>query len=247
MIKAILALAAIWTLSQPAQMAMASACAIDEYDHNGSLMEMQVCDGGGLTISYVQPRRSLRPHGVQYGTLLFDGVEQANGRISGQARRFSGRCGTIAYAVSGTKNAAGTIVLTGSTPVRNKNCQITRYKPDRLVFTLQGGVAQPDVVRPSCPPGFVLQGGNCIRANAPGAGGGGGGDWYAIAGSFRNRGQAVARQQALGFGWTVMNTAQCPNFRNGYWIATAGPFSRQEAQAYSGGASHFGAYIKTCH
>jgi hypothetical protein len=44
-----------------------------------------------------------------------------------------------------------------------------------------------------------------------------------------------------------MNTNQCPNFRNGYWIATAGPLSKQEAQAYSGGASHFGAYVKTCY
>ena len=272
MIKALLALAVIWTLTHSAPEAQASNCALDEYDHNGSLMELQVCDGGGLTISYIRPRSGLRPHGVRDGTLLFDGVEQASGQISGQARLFSGRCGAITYTVSGLKDQSGTIVLRGSAPVRNKNCRVTRYKSDRLVFTLLGAAAPgPQVVTPSCPPGFVLQGANCVRASAvaptpscpPGfvfsggkcvrSGGsasrpaGSGGDWYAIAGSFRKRGEAEARQRALGFGWTVMNTAQCPNFGNGYWIATAGPFSKQKAQAYSGGAGHFGAYVKTCH
>ncbi|HUW74147.1 MAG TPA: hypothetical protein VMW05_09005 [Methyloceanibacter sp.] len=63
----------------------ASNCAVDAYDHNGSLMEMQVCDGGGMSISYTQPRRGLIGVGVTSGTLLFEGVEQAGGAISGQA------------------------------------------------------------------------------------------------------------------------------------------------------------------
>jgi len=59
--------------------------------------------------------------------------------------------------------------------------------------------------------------------------------------------QAQTRVNQLGGGaWYIMNTAQCPNFRNGYWIATAGPFSKAQAQSYSASARRYGAYVKTC-
>lgn len=72
------------------------------------------------------------------------------------------------------------------------------------------------------------------------------GDWYAIAGSFKQRYQAEARANQLGFAWTVINTSECPNFARGYWIATAGPFSQAEAQSYADDAQQ-GAYVKRCH
>jgi len=75
-----------------------------------------------------------------------------------------------------------------------------------------------------------------------------GGDWYAIAGSFQTQGQAQQRVAQLGGGaWHIMNTAQCPKFRNGFWIATIGPLAKGQAQAYASSAGQFGAYIKTCH
>lgn len=273
----LLAAAALLAVSGPTMPAQASNCAVDEFDHNGSTMEAQVCDGGNLSISYIRPRSGLRNLGVGDGTLLFDGFEQGGGRISGQARLFSRRCGVITYTVSGSKNSAGTIVLSGSAPVRNNNCQVARYRTDRLVFTLLGGAPQTSTnVAPSCPAGFVLSGGQCVRqatsaptptcpagfvysrgqcvrtggpapSPRPHTPNAGVGDWYAIAGSFRSRLQAQQRKDALGFGWIVMNTNQCPNFTNGFWIAAAGPYSKQDAQAYSGGAGHFRAYVKTCH
>ncbi|MHA1164808.1 MAG: caspase family protein, partial [Alphaproteobacteria bacterium] len=147
-----------------------------------------------------------------------------------------------------------------STKKGNDGSQIVasaQPNPTKLEKDAGAATGGPQVVAPQCPPGFTLSGGQCIRMGAgPGPrpqpvpqprAGGGAGDWYAIAGSFKTHGQALSRQQALGFGWSVMNTNQCPNFRNGYWIATAGPLSKQEAQAYSGGASHFGAFVKTCY
>ena len=71
----------------------ASACANDQYLHNGSIMDVQICDGGRLVISYAQPRAGMAKAGAQPGSLLFDGVEGAGGAISGQSRMFSARCG----------------------------------------------------------------------------------------------------------------------------------------------------------
>ncbi len=249
MVRVILTLLAGLVLLAPSQ-ASASACAVDDYDHNGSRMELQVCDGGGITISYLNPRSGLIPHGVRNGTLLFDGTEQANGVISGQSRLFNKRCGVITYAVVGSRQG-NSIVLRGSAPVRDRNCQISRHRQDTLVFSLLAAAPPPPAApQPTCPPGFRFSGGQCVRIGsaprpapqpAPGAG-----DWHAIAGSFRTQQQALARANQLGGSWYVMNTADCPNFRNGYWIATAGPFGKRQAQSHAAAARRHGAYVKTC-
>lgn len=234
-----------WLVLAPT--AEASNCARDQYMHNGSLMDYEVCDGGRITISYARPRPGMVRQGVRQGTLLFDGYSGASGVINGTARLFSARCGVVTYAVSGREDG-NVIQLNGTAPIRGAGCAVTRYRQDNLVFTLASGGTPggPGVVQPQCPPGFVLSGSQCIRQGAPGAGGGRG-DWYAIAGSFRSQGQAQSRAAQLGGGWYVMNTAQCPNFTNGYWIATAGPFAKGRAQGYAGAARRFGAYVKTCH
>lgn len=246
-----LAFSAIFALTALTQQARASACAIDQYMHNGSVMEIQICDGGTMTISYVQPRPGMARQGASNGSLLFDGVEGPGGVITGSSRLFSARCGVVPYAVSGRRQG-NAIVLNGTAPIRGKRCRVVRYRQDNLVFSLlgAGAGAGPQVVPAQCPPGFSLSGGQCIRAGAPvpqPVPGGGAGDWYAIAGSMRTQGQAQSRVNQLGGGaWYIMNTAQCPNFRNGYWIATAGPFSKAQAQSYSASARRYGAYIKTC-
>jgi hypothetical protein len=77
------------------------------------------------------------------------------------------------------------------------------------------------------------------------SGGGGSGDWYAIAISSTSRNEAQRVANRLGAGWFVMNTRECPNFRNGYWIATAGGYSKSTAQQYVNQAGG-DAYRKTC-
>ncbi|MCB1474210.1 MAG: hypothetical protein H6884_06330 [Rhodobiaceae bacterium] len=86
---------------------------------------------------------------------------------------------------------------------------------------------------------------NIAPPNPP-SGNAGSGDWYAIALSTTSRNAAQAKANALGPGWFVMNTNQCPNFRNGYWIATAGGFSKNTAQLYVNQAGG-DAYRKRCH
>ena len=56
MMRALIALFTILALATFSGEARASACSTDAYMHNGSLMEVQICDGGALTISYTQPR-----------------------------------------------------------------------------------------------------------------------------------------------------------------------------------------------
>jgi len=238
-----LLVSAALALGLSASPAAASNCAVDEYDHNGSLMEMQVCDGGGMTISYTRPRSGLVAVGVRSGTLLFDGVEQAGGAVSGQARRFSKTCGPVLYPVTG-HNHGGSIILRGNAPVVGRNCAITGYREDKLLFTLQGASGGPDVVAPSCPAGFVFSQGQCVRGGAP-APAPVGGDWYAIGGSFKSRGEAQGRANQFGPGWVAMNTNTCPNLTNGYWIAAAGPFDKATAQLYINESGT--GYLKTCH
>lgn len=234
-----------------ASAAHASSCSMDQFMHNGSVMDVQVCDGGQMTISYSRPRPGMVQQGAQSGTLLFDGFEQPGGFISGQSRLFSARCGAVAYAVSGSRQG-NNIVLNGTAPIRGQGCQVVRHRQDNLVFSLLGAPAPAPNPVPGCPPGFVFANGQCIRAGAapapapapsPAAG-----DWHAIAGSFQTQNQAQSRVAQLGGGaWYIMNTAQCPNFRNGFWIATAGPMSKGQAQGFAAGANRFGAYVKTCH
>lgn len=260
----VVAAAAFGAASQPVR---ASNCSTDSYDHNGSVMEAQICDGGSLTISYVQPRQGMINEGARNGSLLFDGVQQANGQISGQARLFSARCGVVPYTVNGS-NRNGAIILDGVAPIRDRNCRVTSSRNDHLVFTLRGG-GGPQTVAPSCPAGFVFSNGQCVRGGAPApscppgfffsngqcvAGGApapvppvaSGGDWYAIAGSFPSQGQAQARANQLGGVWHAKHTSQCPNMTPGLWITTAGGFDQATAQGFAGRASQFGAYAKRC-
>jgi len=235
-------------------LAHASACAIDEYIHNGSIMEIQACDSGSISISYTQPRPGIAKQGARPGSLLFDGFEDANGVISGQARLFSARCGVVTYAVTGRRQG-NSIILNGTAPIRGQGCHVTRHRQDNLIFALAGAGAGPQVVAPHCPPGFTLSGGQCIVIGAGGAPRPvpvpapvhQGGDWYAIAGSFRIQGEARTRVNQLGSPWRVLHTSQCPNMTPGYWIATAGGFHKGQAQGYAHSARRFGAYAKRCH
>jgi hypothetical protein len=201
-----------WTGGQ----AWASNCAVDEYDHNGSVMEVQMCDDG-LFISYAVPKKSLAKIGVRPGTMLFEGTISNIGVVAGTAYRFSAACGDIAYDVTGAIRSSS-ILLDGQAPVRNKRCQITEYRYDELLFTLM----------------------NSGRGNAAAA------DWYAVAGAFRDRGSADQQVQRMPRQWVVINSRDCPNFTRGYWVVVTGPMTERDAQRAAQDARRYQAYAKQC-
>jgi hypothetical protein len=130
-----LAMAMAMLVSVFAQPAAASHCANDHYNHNGSRMEVMMCDDG-ITISYDRPRQGMRNQGVRPGDLLLEGTWAGQDGINGTARVFKQQCGAATYPVSG--NIVGNrITLYGQAPVRGGNgCAVTRYRQDTLVFDL---------------------------------------------------------------------------------------------------------------
>lgn len=116
----------------------AYACDSAFYNHNGSVMEVHVCDGQ-MKIEYDQPRSSLRKHGVKPGTVLFRGeVYQVTGaaKINGRANVFLKGCGSKSYEVNGWMEG-NTITMAGQAPVRGSNCKVGKYRNDQLLFTGQ--------------------------------------------------------------------------------------------------------------
>lgn len=210
---------------------MASNCAIDDYDHNGSLMEIEYCDGS-MRIEYITPRAGMLKAGARSGSLLVDARIRLNGEIRGTARLFSETCGEITYPISGQAEV-DIVELWGQAPVRNSNCQIVRHRDDHLVFTRKAGQQQQPQQQPQQPNAGVR-------------------DWYAIAGSFDEKAAAQAHVNRLNgeLGnaqtWYILNTLDCPNFTNGYWIATVGPLSKSDAGAWSEWTGQGDAYSKTC-
>ncbi|XSG81447.1 MAG: hypothetical protein ACPW61_10220 [Methyloligella sp. ZOD6] len=185
--------------------AEASDCARDPYDHNGSLMEIEFCDGGSVIAEYVEPRPGIRKAGVTNGTVLFKGLQSGDGKVSGEAFIFDPKCGPLAYPVTG-EAVGDALILKGAAPIRGEDCAVKRYREDELVFAWKGAEVQNTQ-----------------------------GDWYAIATASRDRSEAQDKANRLGAGWFVMRTDRCPNFTKGFWIATAGPFGKREAEAYAAG------------
>lgn len=239
--------------------AQASDCSLDEYDHNGSMMEIQICSpNADVSISYVRPKRSIQGAGVTDGTLLFDGILRANGEYSGTARVFSRVCGEMLYGVSGFKRG-NRITLRGLKPVRDRNCNIVEDRNDTLVFTEAFNLQRPQgpqVVTPTCPRGFVFNRGQCVRQGGgfnnqprprpiPQGSGPSGGNWLAIAGSFRSRRDADNLGNQLGFDWKTLDSNNCPNLGRNFWITAARSNSRSGAQSFVDAAG-YDAYVKQC-
>ncbi|ODA66468.1 hypothetical protein A7A08_02591 [Methyloligella halotolerans] len=212
---------ALWGWAVSGAAAYGSDCARDLYDHNGSTMEIEFCDGGSVVIEYVEPRPGLKSAGVRSGTVLFRGSQAGDGKVSGEATIFDKTCGPLAYPVAGEAEG-DVLVLKGAAPIRGQNCKVARYREDQLAFAWKGAEVQ----------------------EPPAAPGSGSGDWYAIAAASADRSEAQDMANRLGAGWFVMQTDRCPNFTKGLWIATAGPFAKRAAEDYARPAS---GYIKSCH
>lgn len=112
---------------------LASAQSVWMHNRSEMLLEM---NGSTAVISYLTPREGLSAQPgdfVMYGSI--GGVTGKNS-VSGVARLFSAKCGPAGYEVSGDiSEDKKTITLTGSAPIRDANCKITRFKEDKLLFT----------------------------------------------------------------------------------------------------------------
>lgn len=118
---------------------IASDCDRDFYSHNGSMMEIDACPDGGFTISYENPKASLRKHGVGPGTLLFEGRFWDTGgmglrKVTGTARLFKNGCPPALYQVDGYWLEDNVLEMSGAAPVRRKGCQASSTRRDDLRF-----------------------------------------------------------------------------------------------------------------
>ena len=117
-------------------------CGTDEWNHNGSAMDVHICSGE-VSIFYKRPRAALLASGVGPGTLLFRGrflpqeitgdttVDEVS-RLAGTAYVFRAGCPPAPYPVRGTMHAR--IELSGEAPVRGGGCRVERHRRDVLVF-----------------------------------------------------------------------------------------------------------------
>ena len=107
------------------------------WNHNGSTMKL-VADGASRRFYYESPRQGMRAQGVTSGTLLFEGTKSGDA-YSCTAYIFSGRCGKLAYQVSGlVATDQGRVVMRGQAPRLGNGCQVTGHKDDILVFDYLG-------------------------------------------------------------------------------------------------------------
>lgn len=107
------------------------------WDHNGSRMGL-VADGSRRQFYYAAPRAALVERGVQAGTLLFEGERRGNTYV-GEARIFARPpCGEFTYPVEGPVSSdQRSVTMFGRAPRVNERCQVTSYRDDTLIFTLE--------------------------------------------------------------------------------------------------------------
>ncbi len=115
------------------------------WTHNGSTMLM-TDNGGSVTITYLDPRASIRNQGVRRGTLLFSGVMQKGEHLYGTAYVFRSGCQPAGYDVSGDFTpdiGQERFELVGASPQRERDgCEVVGYsgssKSGALEFSFVG-------------------------------------------------------------------------------------------------------------
>jgi hypothetical protein len=99
---------------------------VRQYSHNGSVMQASFYKNGTIRIEYDEVRRGLPP--ALQGEVLFKGVADGQGSLSGTAYTFKSGCHPAPYAVEGRIDPKGGIVLTGDAPMRDgKSCDIVGF------------------------------------------------------------------------------------------------------------------------
>ena len=99
---------------------------VKQYSHNGSVMQASFYKNGTIRIEYDEVRRGLPP--ALQGEVLFKGVADGQGSLSGTAYTFKSGCHPAPYAVEGRIDPKGGIVLTGDAPMRDgKSCAVIGF------------------------------------------------------------------------------------------------------------------------
>ena len=107
------------------------------WDHNGSVVYL-VANGTTRKFFYEQPRAALLSIGITQGRLLFTGRRNGDQYV-GVAYKFSAKCRTRQYAVSGPVSAdQRQVTLHGTVTRLNSRCQQEGSEEDTLVFTFLG-------------------------------------------------------------------------------------------------------------
>jgi TIR domain len=108
------------------------------WSHNGSIVYL-VVDGQHRKFYYERPRPGMVQAGASKGSLLFDGEFQGSS-YAGTAYVFDNRCGPRTYYVVGPILDEGSrVVMRGSAPRVDHDCQVTSYLNDTLEFKLLPG------------------------------------------------------------------------------------------------------------
>jgi hypothetical protein len=92
--------------------------------HNGSLMDVVPMGGGHVVIRYAAPAPWMAGL-VAPGTVLVDGV-WSRGYLNATAFVFT-YCGAFPYAVGGSIDQGGALVLTGPSPIIFDDCFVGGY------------------------------------------------------------------------------------------------------------------------
>lgn len=116
--------------------------------HNCSVMGLVADNATGIrSLVYYRPKAALKDV-VALEATLFEGMNEA-GRLRGQAKHYSARCGTATFDVTGTsseENGNPVIELKGRRPQRDPSCAMTGTVDEMLRFTYM------ERVSPSGPP-----------------------------------------------------------------------------------------------
>ena len=120
------------------------------WNHKGSLMKL-VHSGTEVTIKYLDPNKSLLDHGVQRGTVLFQGTLAEDKSLKGSAFALKHGCDAVSYEATGRFDPTSLLEnfeIEGAAPTwPEKGCELKPTEAAaakaKMVFTPYGSEEEP--------------------------------------------------------------------------------------------------------